>query len=136
MSKKKEQLSWASFKTSIDSTKINARRIENLLSDGMSDVFCMNKNGTSFWIENKALLGWPKRDSTCPLRGMFEPGQIPFMRNIIFWGGFAFVLLRVGVEYYLLDPKLDLCTLNRSDLVSSAIAAGKKEIIRNLENLR
>lgn len=104
MAKKKEQLAWENFAKHING-RLNCKRVENQINDGMSDVTGINRNGTAFWIENKALEAWPKRASTQPLRGVFEPGQIPFLKEWRSWGGRSFVLLRVGKEYLLLNPK-------------------------------
>lgn len=140
MAKLKEQKSWENFVDSTDSRFLKFRRFENSASEGMPDVIGQNRKGTMFWIENKALLSWPKRKNTKPLRTAFEPGQIPFMKEWIGWGGFAYVLLRVQDDYLLLRPKFDigvpdLVDQNSDELITYALAGGKEEIINYLEML-
>lgn len=136
MSRKCEQKAWDSFKRGIDPRKLKAYRIENLYSgDGMADTLIQNRNKGVFWLELKAMEDWPVRETTKPLRGIFEPGQLGFGQSWLFWGGWSFVLLRVGTEFYLLDPRLDLENMTRAQIVTSAVRTGKKEIITYLEIL-
>lgn len=102
----------------------------------MPDVIGQNRNGTTFWIENKALLDWPKRPGTHPLNGKFEPGQLPWLRNWVQWGGHAFVLLRVVNTHYLLSPVHELGKMTRIELVESRIIMGKQAIVNHIEGLR
>ncbi|USN16402.1 putative nuclease [Luteibacter phage vB_LflM-Pluto] len=110
-------------------------RIENLAGDGTPDVKSINRNGVSFWIENKAIDGWPKRPGTAPLRDKFEPGQLPYLRQWRQWGGKSFVLLRVDKEFFLLDPSLNLPSMTSEQIIASAIVIGKEPVIKYLENL-
>ena len=103
--------------------------------DGMSDVIGINRRGTVFWIENKAIECWPAKYATCPLKDVFEPGQLPFMRKWKWWKGHAFVLLRVGVDYLLLDPDMDLKAMVASELIGGAIISGRLAIYDYLESL-
>ena len=98
MSRKDEQLVWDAIKRHSLRRKIKLWRVENLHGDGMSDVYGINRFGTSFWMELKSLDEWPRRDGTCPLKGIFEPGQLGFMRSINSWGGHAYVVVRVGLH--------------------------------------
>lgn len=137
MSRTPEQRAWDSFKDSIDTSRLKCKRVENAHDDGMSDVIGQNRNGATFWIEIKALDEWPKRASTNPLASKFEPGQIPFMRNWIQWGGHAFVLLRVKQTFFLLNPMLnDLRHMNTDQLIGTRIVMGSGGIIAHLENLK
>jgi hypothetical protein len=102
----------------------------------MSDVVGINRAGVVFWCENKAIEQWPAMSSTYPLRDAFEPGQIPFMRQWKWWKGHAFVLLRVKLDYYLLDPDLDLNKMTALALIESAIVSGRRAICEHLERLK
>lgn len=136
MSRTKEQRSWDTFSKAINPAKLKVQQTELLYSgEAFPDVLVITRKGTVFLLENKALDGWPVRATTQPLRTAFEPGQLAYMRSWQFWKGRAFVLLRVGLDYYLLNPDLPLDTLTRSVLVETAIRHGKKEIIEHLESL-
>lgn len=108
---------------------MRAWRVENQVIAGMSDVININIKGTVFFVENKALIAWPIRTATYPLRTAFEPGQIPFMREWKKWKGHAFVLLRVEKQYYLLDPNLPLDTMTKENLIEHAVLIGKETIL-------
>jgi hypothetical protein len=149
-----EQRSWDTFSKSIDGSRLKFKRVENLCDDGMPDVVCLNKFACQFWIENKAIEDWPARFSTPVLSSAFERGQLGWGRAWNWFGGNSFVLLRIiaettrgglvgrprnddpGLSYYLLDPCLKLDELNRTELVSTAIMTGKKEIQEYLYNLK
>ena len=135
MSRLPEQKAWDNFSGTVPLTKLKLFRVENMCVDGMSDVLGINRKGTVFWIENKAIPEWPPRPTTCPLKDAFEPGQIPFMRQWKWWGGNAFVLLRVNVEFVLLDPDADLRSMNAMELLTGAISKGKRSIYEHLESL-
>lgn len=134
MSRLPEQRAWDSFKPATIG-RFKTYRVENQLSNGMPDVICINKRGVVFWLENKALDKWPIRASTIPLKGKFEPGQLGFMREWRDRGGNSFVLLRAEKVYYLLNPKLDLESLTKLQLVGLAVVTSKSEIIEYLEAL-
>lgn len=137
MSRQREQKSWDTFKNSLDPRTLKPFRIENLYTgSGMPDVLMINRRGVVFWIENKAIERWPARDSTCPMRGIFEPGQISFGRQWIEWHGLSFVLLRVGLEYFLMDPRDNLEQMRQTDIYGHCLEHGKAEIIKYLENLK
>jgi len=143
MAKFKEQLAYDSFKNScVGGLKLE--RIENQLGQGMPDVLGTNRSGVVFWLELKALVEWPKRATTCPLKGKFEKGQLAFMAaHRTGWNGYAFVLLRVGPVYFLLKPFIDLEDYTKDqllyphDLISKRVlvAFGKENIIEYLKAL-
>lgn len=135
MSRLPEQRAWDTFSGGIDQAALKLFRVENMCVDGMSDVVGITRAGVVFWMENKALLEWPARAATLPLADVFEPGQIPFMRQWKWWNGHAFVLLRVGTNYWLLDPDLDLKEMTASSLRNTAIIEGKRSIYSYLERL-
>jgi penicillin-binding protein-related factor A (putative recombinase) len=135
----REKKAWKNFLDSADSSKLKFKRIENIIGDGMSDVIGMNRRGSVFWLENKALESWPARSTTLPLKGVFEPGQIPFMREWCQWGGNAFVLLRVGFEkdneFYLISPNpYDPRDMDKEAILNLSII-GKVSIRKYLEEL-
>jgi hypothetical protein len=135
----REKRAWQNFYEHVDTSKLNLRRIENIIGDGMPDVIGENRRGSVFWIENKAIEFWPKMDKTFPLKSVFEPGQVPFMRSWIQWGGNAFVLLRVGgakcSEFYLMTPHpFDPREMTRLEIESLSIV-GRPAIRNHLENL-
>jgi hypothetical protein len=128
-----EQRAWDTFSRDVGETL--TFRVENMCVDGMSDVIGINRQGTVFWLENKALAGWPALSTTFPLRDVFEPGQIPFMRQWRWWKGHAYVLLRVGLDYYLLDPRMDLKEMTAMEIIDGAIHIGKRTIQNYLESI-
>jgi hypothetical protein len=138
MTRQREQKSWDTFSKAFDPRQVKPYRIENLYSgDGMPDVLLINRSGTVFWIENKAIEYWPARSTTLPLRNSFEPGQLGFQRQWREWHGIAFTLLRVGLDYYLLDPDEPLDKMTRAELIERAtVCAGKTEIATYLELLK
>lgn len=117
--------------------RIHIEWIENLISSGTADANCINRRGTEFWIEFKAMEGWPKRPSTIALKGAFKKGQIPFLKQRISWNGKAFVLLEVDYVFYLLNPKgeIELETATTQEIKSNAIKIGLDSIIEYLESL-
>lgn len=130
----KEQRAWDTFKRK-NLGRLNLKRVENQAATGMGDVVGINKQGTAFWIEMKALDAWPAREATCPLRDAFEPGQLGFLREWKSWRGDAFVLLRVGLEFWLLNPDNALPEYNAAQLRESAIRRDLDHIILFLENI-
>lgn len=118
--------------------RLNAKRIENQVGDGMSDFVVQSENGFNIWLEVKALSELPVRDTTCPLKGTFRPGQLPFLKEQISWGGHGFVLLRVGTLWWLFDPThADLEAIQKSKLTASSYSFGLlADIIKALEDLR
>ncbi len=135
MARLPEQRAWDTIRDAVDPWKVKLFRVENPCVDGMSDVIGINKRKTVFWVENKALAQWPARHTTCPMNDVFEPGQLPFMRQWKHWGGHAFVLLRVDKEFILLDPVDDLVNMQRQHIPAYAIAIGKANVCRHLEEL-
>jgi hypothetical protein len=136
MAKLKEQRAFSTFKEG-SIGKLNLKRIETSTTSGMPDVIGTNRNGFVFWMEVKALDHWPKRDSTLPLKGMFEKGQLSFLCEWNSWKGNAFILLRVGLEYYLLIPSLALPCYTQSDLIEyHCLAKGKDKVINYLIEAR
>lgn len=134
MAKREEQLAWDSFKSGIPG-RLSITRIENMLGEATPDTNGTNRNGAMFWMELKADKEWPKRSTTCPLRGAFEKGQLSFLRQQISWNANAFVLYRVGREYLLLNPSLDLEAMTKEDIIKSAFATTKNGVIEYLEQL-
>lgn len=141
MAKFKEQLTYDTFKSGCLGT-LKLERIENQLGQGMPDVLGTNRSGTVFWLELKALDEWPKRATTCPLKGKFEKGQLAFMAaHRTGWNGEAFVLLRVGKLYLLLKPFMDLESYTKEQLCDTSrasnpvVAVGKDPIIEYLKAL-
>lgn len=135
MSRLPEQRSWDSLRKIVDGTRLKLFRVENQCVDGMSDLVGINRRGVVFWCENKAIECWPAMSSTYPLRDAFEPGQIPFMRQWKWWKGHAFVLLRVKLDYYLLDPNMDLDGMTALELIHGSIKSGRRAILEHLERL-
>lgn len=132
MSRLKEQRSWDTFKRSIRESHLKCERIE-ATADRIPDVIALNKNGASFWIENKALDDWPKRADTHVLANAFEPGQLSFLREWAQWGGTAFVLLRVDLTYLLLNPLNPIEECGKAQLMREALETDKAHIITYLE---
>lgn len=103
----------------------------------MSDMICINRRGTVAWMEAKALDAWPVRPTTLPLKGVFEPGQVPFLKEWCSWNGHAFVLLKAVDEFYLLHPKgkFDLVDMTKAEIISMAVQTGVENIITFLESI-
>jgi len=136
MSNKKETLAREAFqKASMGIILIEL--IENQMSEATADTKCINRKGASFWIEIKALDDWPARAGTAPLRNSFERGQIPFLKQWMSWNGKAYVLLRVGQEFFLLNPKseIPLVEATQKEIRDTAIRIGLVRIILFLEEL-
>lgn len=136
MSIQREARAWATFKSHLRTGRLNIRRIENQMGNSMTDTLGINRNGAAFVMELKALADWPKRDSTFPLLDAFEPGQLPYMRSWIFWGGHALVLLRVKTTFYLLNPALKLDAMTKQQLINTALAAQTEPVLVYLESLK
>lgn len=135
MAKFKEQLAYDSFANGCQSI-LRLERIENMIGESMPDVLGINREGRVFWLELKALVDWPKRESTCPLKGKFEKGQLGFLCSWrTGWDGEAFLLLRVGTVYYLIKPMMDLEKFTTNQLKEFAVATGKQACIEYLEKL-
>jgi penicillin-binding protein-related factor A (putative recombinase) len=133
-----EQKAWDVFKRHTDAAALRLWRVENITVQGMSDLIGINKNGASFFIEMKALEEWPKRESTKPLKNVFEPGQVPFMKEWIGYGGEAYVLIRVGTdEWFLLDPKcsIELVDMTKRQIMLFSWATGIEKIVEYLEDI-
>lgn len=135
MSKREEQLAWIAWSKACDG-RLNQTRIENMLGEATPDINGCNRHGTGFWIELKALTDWPARDTTCPMKGHFEKGQLSFLRGKLSWKQPSFVLLRVSSrDWYLLDPSQDLDKLNKQGIIRASFAMGKEECISYLESI-
>jgi penicillin-binding protein-related factor A (putative recombinase) len=133
-----EQKAWDVFKRHTDAAALRLWRVENITVQGMSDLIGINRIGTAFFIEMKALDAWPKRESTKPLKNVFEPGQVPFMKEWRSYGGESYLLLRVGQdEWFLLNPKdvMELVEMTRRDIIAFSIRAGLSDIVIFLEAL-
>lgn len=116
--------------------RLNLRRIENSVGEAMPDVIGINRKGNSFWLELKYLDEWPKRNTTFPLNGAFERGQLGFSRQWNDWKGHAYILLVVGKDYILLNPFHQLDKMNKDELLSMAtLVIGKELVVKYLENL-
>lgn len=117
--------------------RLNIKLVENQMGQGMADMICINRNGGVIWLEAKDLDEWPKRPTALPLKGAFEPGQIPFLKEWVSWKGHAFCLLRADGEYYLLFPKgrFDLIDMTQAEIKSEAVQTGAENIISFLESL-
>lgn len=138
MSKTKEQKARDNF-DKYAMGRIHLEPIENQRSSATPDCLGINREGGVFWLEFKAIDEWPKREATAPLRGKFEKGQIPFLKQWKSWRGNAFVVLRAEDEFYLLDPKyaaVDLESATKQELINDAHHIGIKNIINLLEKLR
>lgn len=136
MARTKEQRAWDSFSKSVDKSRLKLQRIECLYSgEAVPDVLGQNKKGVAFWLELKALDGWPKRNTTCPMKGIFEPGQLAYLRSWWHWQGRAYVLLRVGLDYYLMDPRDNLEVMTHHDIIGHCEEHGKEDIINFLESM-
>jgi hypothetical protein len=139
MSRLKEQRAWDSLRDK-NLGRLLLKRVENTAGDPLADVIGQNRKGTAFWLELKALDKWPARATTQPLKGKFEPGQIPFAKEWNYWGGFAFVLLRVGVtEWFLLwprDPRQpEIADMTSKEIREWCAASGLHNIIEFLEEI-
>lgn len=140
MARTPEQLAWDGLKDAAKGTALIMYRVENIATNAMPDVVGKNDLGTVFWLENKALREWPKRETTIALKGAFRPGQLSWARQWNLKKGHSFVPLKVEKEYYLFKPQLhdekQLDEMTKSELEAAAIVKGKKEIINYLENLK
>ncbi len=134
MSKQNESAAKKNFKDHALG-RLNIKLVENQIGQGMSDMICINRRGTVVWMEAKHLEEWPKRSTTLPLKGAFEPGQVPFLKEWLSWNGHAFLLLKAAGEFYLLHPKgkFDLVDMTTAEIKEFAIQVGVENIINFLE---
>ena len=118
--------------------KINIELIENQQSSSTPDAICINRRGSVFWLEFKALDKWPVKAATCPLKNSFERGQIPKLKEWVSWNGLAFVLLKVSDEFYLLHPKsdVDLTMMTQENISIFCVASGLGNVVTYLENIQ
>jgi len=116
---------------------LNCKRIENQNGSGMSDFVVQGHYGFDIWLEIKALDDLPLRLTTCPLKGAFEKGQLPFLREKISWGGHGFVALRANDHWWLFDPTMDIAAIAKRDIDHAALAHGTAiDIVAYLDRLR
>lgn len=140
MSRQKEQRVWDTLKANLHG-RLLLKRVENTAGDPLADVIGQNKKGHAFWLELKAIDAWPSRATTKPLARAFEPGQVPFAKEWNYWGGSAFILLRVGnADWLLLHPNpgrgmVELVDMNSNELCNAATATGVHNIIEFLEDI-
>lgn len=120
MAKFKEQLMWDRLKEAAQGI-LQMDRVENQCRESMPDVNGINRNGVDFWLELKALHVWPKRATTCPLKGAFQKGQIAWGLARNSWGGQSFVLLRVGKDWLLMYPWREMEEATQAQLRACAI---------------
>jgi hypothetical protein len=93
--RKPEQLTYDSLKNANKLGALKIRRLENAVSDGDPDTYGINKKGVMFWLELKSLKEWPKRASTCPLKGKLQPTQYPWHVEWRRFNGWSFWLFDV-----------------------------------------
>ncbi len=136
MSKQQESTAKSNFKKHALG-RLNIHLVENQMGQGMSDMICINRRGTVAWMEAKFIEAWPKRDSTLPLKGVFEPGQVPFLKEWVSWNGHAFLLLKADGEWYLLHPKgkFDLVDMTQAEIKDQSLHIGVENIIVFLETI-
>jgi hypothetical protein len=116
---------------------LNCKRIENQNGSGMSDFVVQGHNGIDIWLELKALDALPVRGDTKVLKGAFEKGQLPFLREKISWGGHGFVGLRCGEFWWLFDPTTEVAEIRKAYINEKCIVHGTvKDIINYLEQLK
>lgn len=118
-------------------------KIENMVGAATPDLNGINRNGREFWAESKHILKWPARQSTCPLQGAFEKGQLGWIKARQSWGGKAYVLLFVGegrdMVIHLCDPGLvdvKLSELPLEDFKKCLVAVGYECVVEFLESLK
>lgn len=113
--------------------------VENRVGSATPDMDGINRNGAAFKLEGKHLDSWPKRQSTCPLRGAFENGQLGWMAAWRSWGGHAFVLLHIGVgranKFLILEPVANLEEVPLGELYQYVLADGTDECVAFLEGI-
>lgn len=119
-------------------------QIENMVGAATPDLNGINRNGREFWLEGKHILKWPARQSTCPLRGAFEKGQLGWIKARQSWGGRAYVLLFVGegrdTTVCLVDPSLHgdvkLDEVPLAFFERGVVACGFEFVVQFLESLK
>lgn len=120
--------------------RLKLYKVENMVGAAMPDVVGENRKGAAFWMEAKHLEKLPVRDSTPPLRGAFEKGQLGWGVSWKSWGGNSFVIVIVGngsgKEYFLLNTEKDLDLLPKSEFLKKVLASGFENVVSYLEGLQ
>jgi hypothetical protein len=95
MSRKPEQQMWAALRPYM--TGLDPVRIESPMRSGIPDV-----NYSHGWIELKQLAGWPRLTGTPVAISHFTVEQRAFLTKRVLAGGRAYLMLRVGLDDWLL----------------------------------
>lgn len=115
-------------------------KVENMVGAAMPDVVGENRKGAAFWFEAKHLEKLPVRESTPPLRGAFEKGQLGWGASWRSWGGHAFVVVIVGSgsskDYFLFVSEKGLDALTKKEFLEKALVSGFENIVSYLEGLK
>lgn len=113
--------------------------VENRVGSATPDMDGINRRGTAFKLEGKHTDALPKRQTTCPLKGAFEKGQLGWLAAWKSWGGHGFVLFHIGTgrnqKFMLLDAAPNLEEVQLGDLYNYVLADGIDECVAYLERL-
>jgi hypothetical protein len=131
----REKNAWKAFNGHAEG-KLQLNRVENTIGDGMPDVIGTNCHGVGFWLELKDLTDWPARETSCPMKGKFRPGQIPFLLTWKSWGFNCYALVRIKKIFYLVNPSSDIESIPKSLFNLHIIKTGYKDIIEYLGELK
>jgi hypothetical protein len=105
-------------------------RIESSTNKGIADVaYCINTH--SGWLELKYLDAWPKRAATFVKVPSLTLDQVLFLERWYDSGGAAYLLLRVGRSYMLLNSSTTRALWNgisRDELKAHAIVQGSNHL--------
>ena len=115
--------------------RLHLERIENVVGAGTPDLHCSN-GVIEFWLELKQLDEFPARDSTPVLSSdTIRASQKAWMNCWTSRGVIAFVLVKIGPEYYLVNGA-KCWELTNDVFVNSCLAVGLEKIIQYLKALR
>ena len=134
MSRQPEQKVYDRFKAQ-SIGRLCLERIENVVGAGTPDLHCSN-GVLEFWLELKQMDSFPARDST-PVLGAdtIRASQKAWMNCWTSRGAIAFVLVKIGPEYYLVNGA-KCWELTNEVFVDACLAVGMEKIIQYLKALR
>lgn len=77
---------------------LHGKAVENVVGPGTPDVCYIGG-----WVELKKIQGWPVRHDTPVRVHKFTPQQRSWLATHVTLGGRAFMLIQIGLEYFLYD---------------------------------
>lgn len=89
----KEKEFWEKFRTLFQLHTKYCERVENRVSQGTPDVFCLGKNGEAIWVELKSVKSIYEKP-------VFQPQQPIWHKKYTASGGKSYVVVYCGDKIY------------------------------------